>query len=81
MKIKETLTVTIKKTDIDFLKNYVHSMDSAIQSLCGAVLSAEVDSKITHPDDVKNKKISIGNVSLGSTETKNHVLDILSGLK
>lgn len=78
MKTKETLTVTIKKTDINLLKTYIQSMDSAVQSLCGAVLSAQIGSKIIHPDDVRKQKIKVGKISIDSSEIKNHFLKILS---
>lgn len=77
----ETTTVTIKKTDIEFLKTYVCEMDSAVQNLCIAFLSKELNSKPVNPNDAKDTKLKIGKISLASSEIRYQVLKILSGAK
>lgn len=81
MQGNETETVTIKKTDIEFLKTYVYGVDSTIQSLCISVLSKELNSKMTGPNDAKDTKLKIGKISLASSESRYEVLKILSGAK
>jgi len=81
MQAIETETVTIKKTDVEFLKTYVYGMDSTVQSLCISVLSKELNSKLTDPNDAKETKLKIGKISLASSESRYEVLKILSGAK
>jgi len=78
---KETETVTIKKTDIEFLKTYVYGIDSTIQNLCITVLSKELNSKIVSENQAKETKIKIGKISLASSESRYQVLKILSEAK
>ena len=77
----ETTTVTIKKTDIEFLKTYVYGMDSTVQNLCITVLSKELNSKLVGPNDAKDTKLKIGKISLASSESRYQVLKILSEAK
>lgn len=78
---KETETVTIKKTDIEFLKTYVYGVDSTIQNLCITVLSKGLNSKIVSENQAKETKIKIGKISLASSESRYQVLKILSEAK
>ena len=77
----ETTTVTIKKTDIEFLKTYVYGMDSTVQDLCFMVLSKELNSKLVIPSDAKDTKLKLGKISLSSSESRYQVLKILSEAK
>ena len=79
MDLNETITVAIKKSDADFLRTYIHGVDSTIQSLCASVLTKELNSKILSPEKKKNEKITIGKISLASTEGKIEALKILTG--
>lgn len=81
MQETETTTVTIKKTDIEFLKTYVYGMDSTVQNLCITVLSKELNSKLVGPNDAKETKLKIGKISLVSSESRYAVLKILSEAK
>lgn len=81
MQAIETETVTIKKTDVEFLKTYVYGMDSTVQNLCITVLSKELNSKMAGPNQVKDTKLKIGKISLASSESRYQVLKILSGAK
>lgn len=76
----ETTIVTIKKTDIEFLKTYVYGMDSTVQNLCITVLSKELNSKLVG-NDAKDTKLKIGKISLASSKSRYQVLKILSEAK
>lgn len=77
----ETITVTIKKTDLNFIKTSAIVLDSTIQSLCATVLSKELDSKVSNPQSVKELKLSLSKISLGATEAKQEIERIFLGIE
>lgn len=81
MQIEKTVTVTIKKSDIEFLKTYVCGMDSTVQNLCISILSKDLNSKPIGPNDAKETKLRLGKISLASSESRYQVLKILSEAK
>jgi len=81
MQIDETVTVTIKKSDIEFLKTYIHEMDSTVQNLCISILSKDLNSKLIGPNEAKETKLKLGKISLASSEVRHQVLKILSEAK
>lgn len=77
----ETITVTIKKSDLGFLKAYAVGMDGAIQSLCGAALTNEMKICIDNPTALKERKIALGKMSLASTEGKFELQRIIQSIE
>lgn len=77
----ETITVTIKKSDLGFLKAYAVGMDGAIQSLCGASLANELKTCIDSPTAPKERKIVLGKISLASTEVKSEFQRIIQSIE
>lgn len=80
MQDNETVTITIKKSDIEYLKKYIQSSDSTNQALCSTILNiAGEDVYRNNPFELINLKLLVGRMSLLATQTKIDALKILTG--
>lgn len=77
----ETITVTIKKFDLGFLRGCVVAMDGAIQTLCvqGAtdadiILSQDADALL-------QRKEALGRLSLTSTKGKMELCRVIDSIE